>query len=103
MRIGIHTGRTTVSDTGYVGIAVHTAARLCSAGHGGQILLSSAAHGFLAAGQPDGVTFRSLGQYTLAGLTDPEALFQVRAADLRVRFPKLRTSAVPAPPASRRR
>ena len=104
VRIGIHTGRTTVSETGYVGIAVHTAARLCSAGHGGQILLSSAAHALLAAGQPaDGVTFRSLGEYTLAGLTDPEALFQVHAADLRVRFPKLRTSAVPTPRESRRR
>ena len=48
-------------------------------------------------------TFRSLGEYTLAGLTDPEALFQVHAADLRVRFPKLRTSAVPTPRESRRR
>ena len=37
------------------------------------------------------------------GLTDPEALFQVHAADLRVRFPKLRTSAVPTPGESRRR
>ena len=103
VRIGIHTGRTTVSDAGYVGIAVHTAARLCSAGHGGQILLSSAAHALLAAGQPDGVSFRSLGEYTFAGLTDPEALFQVHAADLRVRFPNLRVSAIPAPRESRRR
>src|SRR3989449_6063839 len=44
VRIGIHTGRSTLTETGYVGIAVHTAARVCSAGHGGQILLSSAGH-----------------------------------------------------------
>jgi class 3 adenylate cyclase len=40
LRIGIHTGRPTLTDGGYVGLAVHTAARICSAGHGGQILLS---------------------------------------------------------------
>ena len=94
VRIGIHTGRTTLTDSGYVGIAVHTAARLCSAGHGGQILLSSAAHELLAVDATAGVTFRSLGRYTFAGLTDDEALYQVYAADLRVRFPKLRTTAV---------
>ncbi len=43
VRIGIHTGRTALSETGYVGIGVHTASRVCSAGHGGQILLSTAA------------------------------------------------------------
>jgi class 3 adenylate cyclase len=95
VRIGIHSGRTTLSDTGYVGIAVHTAARLCSAGHGGQILLSSAARELLAVEPTTGVSFRSLGRYTLAGLTEPEALFQVRAAELRARFPKLRATAVP--------
>jgi class 3 adenylate cyclase len=41
LRMGIHTGRPTLTDGGYVGLAVHTAARICSAGHGGQILLSS--------------------------------------------------------------
>jgi class 3 adenylate cyclase len=103
VRIGIHTGRTTLGESGYVGIAVHTAARLCSAGHGGQILLSATTHELLSVDQPDGVTFRSLGRYMLAGLTDPEALFQVHAADLRARFPKLRTTAVPAPRGGARR
>jgi len=103
VRIGIHTGRTTLTESGYVGIAVHTAARLCSAGHGGQILLSSAAREVLAAGSADGISFRSLGRYTLAGLTDAEALFQVRAADLRARFPKLRATAVPVQSSASRR
>jgi class 3 adenylate cyclase len=93
VRIGIHSGRTTLTETGYVGIAVNVAARVCSAGHGGQILLSSAARDLLAADQPDGITFWSLGRYTFAGLAEPEALFQVRAANLRVRFPKLRAVA----------
>jgi class 3 adenylate cyclase len=94
VRIGIHTGRTTLTETGYVGIAVHTAARVCSAGHGGQILLSAAARELLTVDRPGGISFRSLGRYTLAGLTEPEALFQVHAADLRVKFPRLRTAAV---------
>jgi class 3 adenylate cyclase len=92
VRIGIHTGRTTLTETGYLGIAVHTAARVCSAGHGGQILLSSAAREALEASAVNGVGFRALGRYTLAGLDDPEALFQVSAPELRARFPKPRTA-----------
>jgi class 3 adenylate cyclase len=91
VRIGIHTGRTTLTETGYVGVAVHTAARVCSAGHGGQILLSSASRDAVKGNQADGVALRALGRFTLAGLPDPEALFQVHAPELRVRFPKLRT------------
>ena len=90
VRIGIHTGRTTLAETGYVGIAVHTASRVCSAGHGGQILLSTAAHDALDLARVDGITARLLGRYALAGLPEPEAVFQIDAADLRARFPKLR-------------
>ncbi len=93
VRIGIHTGRTTLTETGYVGIAVNTAARVCSAGHGGQILLSSASREALVDGDAIGMKFRTLGRYALAGLPEPEALFQVYAADLRVKFPKLRATA----------
>src|SRR6266850_2317899 len=37
VRLGLHTGRPTLTDTGYVGLAVNTAARICFAAHGGQI------------------------------------------------------------------
>ena len=40
VRIGIHTGEAVVTDEGYVGIDVNRAARIASAGHGGQVLLS---------------------------------------------------------------
>lgn len=96
VRIGVHTGRTTLTETGYVGIAVHTAARVCSAGHGGQILLSSASRDALEGSQAAGIALRTLGRYALAGLPEPEALFQVRASDLRVKFPKLRVTAIAA-------
>lgn len=90
VRIGIHTGRTTLSETGYVGIGVHTASRVCSAGHGGQILISTAARDALDVPRADGITFKALGRYTLAGLAEPEAISQVGATDLRTKFPKLR-------------
>jgi class 3 adenylate cyclase len=91
VRIGVHTGRSTLGDTGYVGIAVHTAARICSAGHGGQILASSFAIGALKAPSAD-YRFRSLGEYELPSLSEPMSLFQIEAARLRTRFPKLRTA-----------
>ena len=97
VRIGIHTGRTKLAETGYVGIAVHTASRMCSAGHGGQILLSTATRDAMdvALIDPnDGVTFRTLGRYVLTGLPEPEAVFQVNANGLRAKFPKLRATAV---------
>ena len=91
VRIGMHTGRPTLTDTGYVGIAVHIAARVCYASHGGQILLSSAAHDSFTERVAEGIAFRSLGRFSLHGLAEPEALFQVHVADLRAKFPRPRT------------
>ena len=91
VRIGMHTGRPTLTDTGYVGIAVHIAARIAYASHGGQILLSSAAHDSFTERLADGLSFRSLGRYSLHGLAEPEALFQVNAAGLITKFPRPRT------------
>jgi class 3 adenylate cyclase len=95
VRIGMHTGRSTLSEAGYVGIAVHTAARICSASQGGHILLSAAAHDALASAALDGVTFRSIGRHALAGLEERQALFLARAAGLPARFAGLRVTAAP--------
>ena len=91
VRIGMHTGRPTLTETGYVGIAVNIAARVCYASHGGQILLSSAAHDAFNERLAEGIAFRSLGRYSLHGLAEPEALFQVNAAGLITKFPRPRT------------
>lgn len=91
VRIGMHTGRPTLTETGYVGIAVHIAARVCWASHGGQILLSSAAHESFTERLVEGVAFRSLGRFSLHGVAEPEALFQVNAAGLIPKFPRPRT------------
>jgi class 3 adenylate cyclase len=92
LRIGLHSGRPTRTDTGYVGLAVHTGARVCFAAHGGQIVLSRAAQESIALVLPDGITLRELGSHQLAGLPEPELLFQVVAADLRADFPPPRTA-----------
>ena len=91
VRVGLHTGRPTLTDAGYVGIAVHTAARICFAAHGGQIVLSRAAREAVEGHQAAGINFRDLGLHPLRGLPGPEALFQVEAPDLPSEFPPPRT------------
>ena len=88
VRAGIHAGRPTLTDSGYVGLSVHTVARICSVAHGGQIVISSQTVEGIAA--PTGVTFRSLGEHRLAGLPHAHELFQVHMKGMRTRFPPLR-------------
>jgi class 3 adenylate cyclase len=95
LRIGLHRGRPALTDTGYVGISVHAAARICFAAHGGQIVMSSAVLAAVPESLADGVGLKSLGAWRFRGLPEPVDLFQVHAADLIADFPPLR-SAVPA-------
>ena len=90
IRVGIHSGRPTLTDAGYIGLAVHTTARVCSAAHGGQIVVSAATRAAVGASAATGIRFRGLGRHRLAGLPDPETLFQVQAQGLRVKFPRPR-------------
>jgi class 3 adenylate cyclase len=93
IRIGLHAGRPTLTDSGYLGLAVHTASRICFASHGGQILLSRAVVQAVAGARPAGVSFKDLGLHQFHGLPSPEAIFQVVAADLPATFPPPRTLA----------
>ena len=92
VRVGIHGGRPTLEDGAYVGIAVNTAARVCSAGHGGQILVSGPTERTLSAALPTGVRLTSLGHHRLSGLPRSVEMFQVHAKGLQARFPALRTT-----------
>jgi class 3 adenylate cyclase len=105
IRVGIHSGRPTLTDVGYIGLAVHTTARVCSAAHGQQIVVSAATRAAVEASAPAGISFRGLGRHRLPGLPDAEPLFQVRAPGLRVNFPRPRTGRRSAPgrPADDRR
>jgi class 3 adenylate cyclase len=92
VRIGIHSGYPTISGSNYIGMAVHTTARICAAAHGGQIVISGDTRAATKGASPDGVRFRRLGDYRLRGLPDAVPLFQVAAKGLKARFPPLRTS-----------
>jgi DNA-binding NarL/FixJ family response regulator len=85
VRIGIHTGEPMRVEGAYVGLDVHRAARVCAAGHGGQVLLSGASAAMLG----NGVVLRDLGEHHLRGLEQPERIHQLGAAE----FPPLRADA----------
>jgi len=91
VRMGLHTGEPELTSEGYVGLDVHHAARIMSAGHGGQILLSQSTRELLEQELPAEVSLRDLGVYRLNDLQRPTRLFQVVIADLPADFPPLRT------------
>ena len=95
VRIGVHAGRPSLNAAGYVGIAVNTVARICDAGHGGQVLVSAAVRD--AVELEDGVELPSLGRHRLRGIPDELELFQVKTTGLPRRFPALRTVTAPPP------
>ncbi len=101
VRVGIHSGRPTLTDVGYIGLAVHTTARVCSAAHGGQIIASGETRAAVGESAPTGIGFRSLGRHRLRGLPDAQTLFQVQADGLLSSFPRPRTrrGSGPRPPA----
>ena len=49
VRMGVHTGEPRVVSGDYIGLDVHCAARICSAAHGGQVVVSEATQRVLAA------------------------------------------------------
>lgn len=92
VRIGIHSGYPTLAKTNYLGLAVHVAARICEASHGGQIVVSGDFGTAIRGHLPDGVRLRKLGTYALRGLPDDVELYQVAASGLVSRFGPLRNS-----------
>ncbi|WP_165821283.1 tetratricopeptide repeat protein [Nocardioides gansuensis] len=91
VRMGLHTGEPVVVDGDYVGIDVHRAARIASAGHGGQILISALVRDHVADQLPDGVTANDLGSHWLKDLPAPEHLLQLDIEGLPHRFPALKS------------
>jgi predicted ATPase len=81
VRMGIHTGEAALGEDGYAGIDVHRAARICAAGHGGQVLLSDATARLVD------VDLHDLGVHRLKDLLAPMRLYQLGHGE----FPPLRT------------
>ena len=103
VRMGLHTGEPEVAAGGYVGLDVHRGARICSAGHGGQILLSQPTYELVRDGLPDGVTLLDVGEHRLRDVQQPEHLYQAVLAELPQEFPPLkavRAQTLPIPPTS---
>jgi class 3 adenylate cyclase len=76
VRMGLHTGDPQRTSEGYIGLDVHYAARIMSAGHGGQVLLSQTTGDLVAQALPDGVGLRDLGEHQLKDLQRPSRLFR---------------------------
>jgi class 3 adenylate cyclase len=90
VRMGLHTGEPAVGDEGYVGLDVVRAARICSAGHGGQILLSETTRVLVGDDFPDGATLRDLGRQQLKDVEE-ERIYQLSVDGQADRFPALKT------------
>jgi predicted ATPase/class 3 adenylate cyclase len=89
VRMGVHTGEAEVRDGDYYGPTVIRTARIMSAGHGGQVLLSAAAAGLVMDQLPNGATLRDLGEHRLKDLGRPERVFQLVQPGLASSFPPL--------------
>lgn len=89
VRMGLHTGVAEFREGDYFGAALNRAARIMSAAHGGQVLLSAATAELVRGQLPEGVTLREMGEHRLKGLPNPERLLQVVVSDLRADFPPL--------------
>ena len=89
VRMGVHTGEPSVGEEGYLGLDVVRAARICSAGHGGQILLSETTRALVGNDLPDGVAVVDLGQQHLKDVQH-ERIYQL-TLDGAQSFPPLKT------------
>jgi class 3 adenylate cyclase len=90
VRMSLHTGEPVVGEEGYVGIDVHRAARICAAGHGGQVLLSATTAALVSGALPDGVSKRDLGAVHLKDIDEPEQVTELVIDGLPASFPPLR-------------
>ena len=96
VRMGIHAGEPELDGDRYVGLAVSRGARVAASAHGGQVLLSGAAHSLLA---DQRFSTRRLGSFPLKDFDAPEPLYQLLVEGLPDRFPRPRVE----PRRSRRR
>ena len=107
VRMGLNTGEPAVAAERYIGLGVHRAARICAAGHGGQILLSQSTYAVLVDDVLPDLGFRDLGEHALKDFDRPERIYQLVVPDLPSEFPPLRagkaveSEAAEAPPGER--
>jgi predicted ATPase/class 3 adenylate cyclase/Tfp pilus assembly protein PilF len=91
VRMALHMGAAEERDGDYFGPPVNRVARLLSAGHGGQVLLSLPTQELVRDQLPVGTSLMDLGERHLKDLFRPERVFQLLATGLPSEFPPLRT------------
>ena len=89
VRMGLHTGEPTVGEEGYLGLDVVRAARICSAGHGGQILISETTRALLGNELPNGVSVRDLGEQRLKDVQH-EHVYELALEESAQEYPPLK-------------
>ena len=90
VRMGLHSGAVEARDNDYFGPPLNRVARLMSAGHGGQTLLSAVTDELVRGHLPPGTELRDLGEWRLKDLARLEHIYQLLAPDLPAEFPPLR-------------
>ena len=91
VRMGLHTGEAEERDNDYFGNTLNRVARLMSAGHGGQTLLSLATRDMVWNQLPGGATLADFGERRLKDLFHPEHIYQLDIPGLTSVFPPLKT------------
>src|SRR3954447_7583717 len=91
VRMAIHAGEAERRGDDFFGSTINRTARIMSAGHGGQVLLSSAAAALAVDNLPEGASLRDLGEYRLRDIGRPERVFQLQHPRLAANFPPLTT------------
>jgi predicted ATPase/class 3 adenylate cyclase len=91
IRIGLHSGPCKLTNGDIIGRSPNLAARLQSAGHGGQILLSGDTAAECAGRLGADPELVDLGRYLIRGFDQPVAVYTVATEGLRIDFPPLRT------------
>ncbi len=89
VRMGVHTGEVEERDGDYFGPPLNRTARLMSAAHGGQVLVSLVTERM--AGSVAGIALKDLGEHRLRDLAKPERIFQLIADGMASTFPELRS------------
>ncbi len=100
VRIGLHTGEPAVHEEGYLGLDVVRAARICTVGKGGHILLSETTRALVGSALPDGVSVFPLGERHLRGIDEPERVYELEidGLDATDALEEAVPAAGPAPP-----
>src|SRR2546423_7494834 len=91
VRMGLHTGDGVLIGSDYVGMDVHRAARIASAAHGGQLIVSEATRALIENSLPAGARLRDLGKHLLKDILQPEHLYDLVIDGLPAEFPPPRT------------